>query len=606
LFYPWLTTAREAILSGRLPLWDSNQFGGYPFLANPQVALFYPPTWLAILLPTHIGISLYIALHLWLAGVGMLLFVRHMGGSWLGAGLAALAFMFSGFMTARIFAGHLGLVATDSWLPWLLLATGWSVRRGDAASAVVAGLPFGLAILAGHSTSLIHIGFAWIGFVLYLFITHARRWSVLRQAAIVILTGLALSAVQTIPFLEFSRVSARSAAPNFEFASAFSFPPAHLIALLIPEFFGEPTRAGYWSVPNFEELTYYVGVLPLLALIVALRRPTRSTWFYVALMAFGLLAALGSYGFLYRLLYDLLPPFRLARAPARAAFLFTFAASALLGETITILQRDEGLHRRFMRLLPLIAGVLGIAGLAATGAAFAAQHPTDTSGRLWHQVGGWAAATILLVIGGALLARLDRNTRNKAPLYIGLALILLADLWLFGFKLIRLEPTAPAAVWSEAKQIIGETDQRVLPWGFIIFGQNGAGQVGLNSVFGYNALEIASNQAFAASVPIRARRHTISRASSMSSQAIRRIAHAGIAHWRWWATSGRPGSTVAACAADGAARYAAGVIEPTEVAVARVHARIRSTPRQSEPTPLRSAPLDAPGGRIVEAQEGTG
>ena len=111
LFYPWLTVARDAIQAGRLPLWDSNQFGGYPFLSNPQVGLFYPPTWLAILLPVNVGISWYVALHIWLAGAGMLLFVRqmhgghYMHGSWTGAMLAAVAFAFSGFAAARIFAG---------------------------------------------------------------------------------------------------------------------------------------------------------------------------------------------------------------------------------------------------------------------------------------------------------------------------------------------------------------------------------------------------------------------------------------------------------------------------------------------------------------------
>ena len=34
---------------------------------------------------------------------------------------------------------------------------------------------------------------------------------------------------------------------------------------------------------------------------------------------FGVLLAFGSYGFLYRIFYDLLPPFQLARAPARAS-----------------------------------------------------------------------------------------------------------------------------------------------------------------------------------------------------------------------------------------------------------------------------------------------
>ncbi len=515
LFYPWWEAAGEATRAGRLPLWDAGQFSGYPFLANPQVAFFYPPTWLAILLPPRIGISLFVALHLWIAGVGMLLWVWSMGGSQTGAGLAGLAFAFSGFFAARVYAGHLGLIATTAWLPWLLSGTVWSIRRGDMAAAVVAGIPLGLAILAGHTASLIYIGIAWAACIIYLGLTGrgeqssgpARWWlSITRQVGIALVVGLALSGVQSLPFAEFSRVSSRAAAPNFEFATAYSMPPAHLITLIIPEFFGEPMRAGYWSVPNFEELTYYVGVLPLLGLALALREPTRSTWLYIGLMAFGVLAALGSYGFLYRLLYDWLLPFRLLRAPGRAAFLFTFGASALLGETISAWERLDREEREraggFLRGTIIIGALIGVAGLAATGAAFSAIHPTETSGRLWHQVGGWALATTWLGMGGVLLMRyVSAEAGPRAVVGWGLAALLLADLWTFGYKFVRVEPVTPSALWLDAQRIIGQTHSRVLPWGLSIFDQNGAAQVGLRSVFGYNALEIAANQAFAASVP---------------------------------------------------------------------------------------------------------
>jgi hypothetical protein len=44
LFYPWLSTMREAVWEGRLPIWEPDHFNGYPFISNPQVAFFYPPT----------------------------------------------------------------------------------------------------------------------------------------------------------------------------------------------------------------------------------------------------------------------------------------------------------------------------------------------------------------------------------------------------------------------------------------------------------------------------------------------------------------------------------------------------------------------------------
>ena len=500
LFVPWLEFAREAVWHGRLPFWDASLFAGYPFLSNPQVALFYPPTWLALVLPVNMGISWYLVLHIWLAGLGMYLFIRSLGGDEVGASLGGIAFAFSGYMAARIYAGHIGLLATNSWLPWLLLATVWSVRRKTWWSAVMMGVPFALSILAGHTTSLIYVALMWGIFALYLILAEKQGVAlVVRQLVIAGLVGLGLSTVQLAPLLQFIMSSSRTAEATYEFATAYSFPPAHLITFLVPEFFGEPTRAGTWSVPNFEELTYYVGILPLLALVVALKRPSRKVYFWLIVMVVGLLLALGSYGFFYKLVYDLIPIFRLTRAPARAAYMTVFAAAVLVGLALSRSEEDAEKVTGLLRWLVPGTAVFILVALAATGAVFAAQHPTETSGRLWHQVGGWALALVLVVATGAVLWQWFKT--GKTAWALVLALVLLSDLWLFGFKLVRLEETAVQPMWTEAKAVIGDEMTRVLPWGVSIFEQNGAGQVGLNSVFGYNALEVGANIDFVSSVP---------------------------------------------------------------------------------------------------------
>lgn len=534
LFSPWLEWTRTAVWQGQLPFWHAAQFAGYPFLSNPQIALFYPPTWLTLLLPVRVGLSWHVLFHLLVAGLGMFCFVRQQSGDRWGSWLAALTFTFGGFSAARLYAGHVGLLATFAWLPWLLWAfacsvsvngrqptddgprnTEYGIRTAEYRTAVLAGLPFGLAILAGHTTSLIYVGLVWAAWAVYLAVEDGARNGrqallsrglfVGRQFAFALIVGLLLSGVQLLPLLQFAAVSSRSGAADFAFATAYSFPPAHLVTLLVPEFFGEPTRSGYWSVPNFEELTYYAGVLPLLALALTLRRPTRRGLFYVALLLLGLLLALGSYGFLYPLLYEWLPPFRLARAPGRAMVLYAFAAAALLGEVVAgrghwqVASLD-----RLLRWLLATTAVLGLAVLAATGAIFITIHPTETSGRLWHQVGGWATAVFLLLLGGALLWRylaLPEQAGRRRALGLALTALVLADLWLFGHKFIRLEPQTIDPLWPDTIALIGTPEERILPWGVSIFEQNGAWQSGLNSIFGYNALEIGALQAFTGSIP---------------------------------------------------------------------------------------------------------
>jgi hypothetical protein len=158
-----------------------------------------------------------------------------------------------------------------------------------------------------------------------------------------------------------------------------------------------------------------------------------------------------------------------------------------------------------MRSMLSVVTVTGVAVLAALGGVFAAQHPTETSGRLWHQLGGWSLALLLWLVGGALLwAYLvvqPSQKLKKGLLLAGLITVAISDLWFFGFKMVVSSPTTPEIMWSDAKQIIGDVNERVLPWGVSLFWQNGAGQVGLRSVFGYNSLELADYEYFVTSVP---------------------------------------------------------------------------------------------------------
>jgi hypothetical protein len=510
-YFPYYNLVRESVRSGWLPFWEPTLFNGYPFMAQPQQNAFYPPLWPGFLLPMNVGISLYMLIHIWLAGMGMFLLVRFLNGRWLAAVLSAIAFAFSGLLAGRLWAGHSTVYALISWTPWIIIGLLWSVRRESVWAAIVAGVPMGLALLAGHIPSFLYVGMIWGLFVLYLLVVEdGRRLFVLRQAAIMLVIGLALAAVQLAPFLQFSLASERLAEADYNFATDYSLPPAHLITLLVPEFLGEPMRVGYWSVATFEELTYYAGLLAILGIVLALRRPSRMTWFLIIMMVVGIALALGRYGVLYPLAYEYLPFFRIVRAPGRATTLFLFAATLLLGLSLSGWQRvprPERLRKlgATWRWTLLIIAVLGIAALAATGAVFMSVHPTDTSGRLWNQIGGFAAATVILLLGGGLIwaylgtARTD--TRRRTWLAAALILLAVSDMWLFAYKFVRLEPPTPDPFWVDARSVIGETNERVLPWGVSLFDQNGAMQVGLASVFGYDSLEPAEHIALASSVP---------------------------------------------------------------------------------------------------------
>lgn len=508
-YLPLYEAVRHSLRLGTLPFWDPYRFNGNPLMADPQQSAFYPPTWLTFILPANVGVSWFMAFHVILAGVGMAAFVRFMGGRRLPALLAGVAFAFSGLLAGRLWAGHSAVYAIDSWTPWLLLGLAWAVRRGRWETAVIAALPFGLAVLAGHYPSFLYMGLLWGALALYFWLMEAgKRTMVLRQAGIMLVVGLALAAVQLVPFVQYSAATSRVATADYEFATDYSLPPAHLITLLLPEFFGEPTRAGYWSVPTFEELTYYAGILALLGLLLALRRPTPLTWFYVLLMIIGLWLAFGRYGVLYRFAFDWLPPFRIVRAPGRAAFLFLVAATALLGHALSHWQAVPVAERRtqltsYWRWALTTGGLALFTALAVTGALFMAIHPTDKSGRLWQQIGGYSIALLILSLGGALIwAYLTTEDERRRRVWGGALLLLaVADMWLFAFKMVRLETAVPDPIWVDVKAMVGDELVKVLPWGVSEFSQTFPLTMEIYSMFGYASLQPEDVIALASSVP---------------------------------------------------------------------------------------------------------
>lgn len=476
-FISWFDFTRHEIFQGRLPLWDPFSASGYPFIHNPQVGFFYPVTWLAILLPGHVGISLYVVFHLWLAGVGMLLYVRFMNGRWFAAILAALAFTFSYYFGIRMAAGHLAIIASNAWFPLLLLATAWSVRSGKTRFAILPGIVWALAILAGYPTSLIYSGIGWLLFAAYLAILNKyKSWrTILIHLIIANAIGFGLAAARFGPTLQFALLSARAAQPTTEFVSSYSLPPERLLTLLAPEIFGSPfSRLGLIGpMEDFWEFTYHAGAILLAGVALSLYRPSRLTLFYLAFITVAVFIALGHHTGFYELLYTVAPPVRLERAPARAMFLVIFALCALLAEVITQWERlpeRERLQRlsRYGRILSAV-----LAGFVLLMLMLVVIYPLRTPSPvtqnwlrhyLTHAVTGMA----LFFAGGLLLIAYLRTPvlkmRRRYNLAFGLVLFVLVDAFGFGYKYFNRRPVTTQPLWFEAQGLAAGIEGRFLTW----------------------------------------------------------------------------------------------------------------------------------------------
>ncbi len=505
MFVPWLRFAVASVREGRLPLWNPTLFAGVPFVANSQPALFYPLTWLALLLSPAHALALSTVFHVWLAGVGMVAWLRSEAASETGAFFGAVVFAFSGYTFTRIQAGHWGLFAVGAWLPLILWMGKRAVERRSLRWAILGGAPLGMAFLAGHPATFIYVGLtfaAYAAFCAWRTTPGFRSFlkTLIPPLAVMTLVGLGLAAVQLLPLAELTLHSSRQAA-DYAFAARFSWPPGYLLTLLIPNFFGETTRTGYWGDGVYEEIVFYVGLLPLFLAVLGARTRHRLTPFLVALGLGALLLALGQYGALHPLFYRFVPLFRMMRAPARAGFLFTLAAAALAGLTLTALSSDEERARLLRPLKGSWVGPVAGSALLLAMAGFMAfawgRESNPAAGRLWHTA-NQLVLCVWFLVPAALWLRHAGSIRKPWMTLAAVALALL-DLWTFGSSIVGVKDAPENAYWRIVAQTVSDPQAaRVLPWGLGDFDQNGGMPYSLRSVTGYDPLMLQRYQDFIA------------------------------------------------------------------------------------------------------------
>ncbi len=329
IYLPQQVATARALEFDELPWWTADIGAGYPLVAEGETGALYPLTLaLHVLFAPDMLITVSIVLHLFLAGLGAWWLARVLQVSRRGALFSALVYALGGFMIAH--AGHLSIVSTTAWLPWLLTLLHLTAKATDTRERVVTSLALGavtaLQFLAGHAQMTLLMFLPALAWALYLVLVSPDRLGTLKRLllpAAGVLLGTILAAPQILTTVELAGLSQRAGGLDSTFFTSYSFHPFLVATFLSPFLLGNPYPSG--SI----ELMGYVGLIPLALSWIALRRdeaPVR--WLLLGLAIAGLLLAFGRWNPLYGWL-ERVPPFNLFRVPARY-LLWTSIALALL------------------------------------------------------------------------------------------------------------------------------------------------------------------------------------------------------------------------------------------------------------------------------------
>lgn len=455
--FPARWFVRTSLLAGELPLWNPYQGLGFPVLGDPLYGVFYPPSWLLLLVSPGWFARALSALdffHMAWGGVGVFVLARRLRCSPVGAGIAALAWSLSGYMTAQWTAGlrlHAG-----AWIPWAavghlaLLAHLRLGRRRWMSGIVKAAAPTALALLMGEMfLAVMGIGLA-AALLLVVQVSEQRegasrfrpRWVLAHVFAVGLAVGVA--AVTIAPARAAMASSERATALSRVDAEVSSLHPLRILEFTAPgcmgDVYGDYPAAPVVGEPRLDGLplsySVYMGASVIVLALIGFRR----RFIFIALgclTGFALLVALGKFLPLHAMVRRLVPPLAFMRFPEKYLTLVVIGLALLAG---------LGAHRVLSgEVQPWRRTVVFLAALVATGVASLSLFPYPWSGYMVHGLRHGAVATLAL-LGVQMLAA--RGSRLAAPMLVAtVALDLtLAVLSLQNFVPSAIATTTPASV----------------------------------------------------------------------------------------------------------------------------------------------------------------
>jgi hypothetical protein len=357
---PNIEVTGRALRDGRLPVLNDLIFGGVPHLGNPSAAALYPPQLLALVINTNRAMGLIVAAHVLLLGIGMLVLARRLGLRAVGGTAAGVIAMAVGSTLTKTIQFEQILVL--AWIPLLLVTIHAVMSSGRPWRAVAAMAATTAAILLAGHPQLVYEAAFLAGAVAIGFAVGDRRWRRLGHVA----TGAALGAVIALPqlvaVLYATSDSAISGGRDLDAlrSPALSLPSEYLARALLGTV---QDRDPAEFASGFESIVFLgvaVSFLVVIGAVSLLRARSTRSW-AVAMGAAALLALLWATGpesLLFRIAFDVVPGFDLARASARWLVIVALVAALFAGAGADVVWR--GAQRVHLSAAALAGGAVAL------------------------------------------------------------------------------------------------------------------------------------------------------------------------------------------------------------------------------------------------------
>lgn len=352
-FHPMYHLAREGFLVGKIPLWNPYTLCGQPFVGNPQIGLFFPLVWMLGFMSTWKWIDLATTLSLFLGACYLYRFLKRLGMYSVSAGLGAAIWMGSSPILGRV--QFTPMLFALCCMPAILYYLDLALESGTMQNRIYLSLAFTAIIMAAHP-QVTYLTILLCIFLIYTRFSKAKKENYNKISSVVIALTIAmcLCAVQILPMLELMTQSARQNLGVWQ-ANRFHLIPGELLNFLFPDFYGNPATSNYWGQGNAWEPALFIGWVPLILIVVAVRCRRNDvfirSWLYLLIAC--VWAALGVNGGLYILLFHILPGLNKFHDPARFLIMSDIAFVVLAAKGFDIMMASTKESRQKL-ILPIV------------------------------------------------------------------------------------------------------------------------------------------------------------------------------------------------------------------------------------------------------------
>jgi len=312
----------KMLQQSELPLWNPYIFSGTPLLADINLGLLSPFNMFYLAFAPLKAISFAIVTAVICSGITMYWYCRTIKLTSIASVLAGVIYMFSGSIMTHTM--NTAILNTIVWIPLLFVFIEYLYTSKKIIYALFASIILSMSLFGGHIQ---YFYYTVLFSFFYMISKKANTARKIGYITVIYIPMLFLTAVQTLPFLEYARFSTR---PVRDLGYAGSVSAISFIRLILPNFFGVMRKGTSWGATA--DINGYMGIIPLiLSSLAMLRMKNRNVIFFGLAALISLLLALGKYSPIYLTAFYVLPFISRFRSPGAVLIVYTFCLAVLSG-----------------------------------------------------------------------------------------------------------------------------------------------------------------------------------------------------------------------------------------------------------------------------------